>query len=196
MYGLTKTDKQKVIEKLRRQKEFLDFHVLKDNITGNVFSLTNVIVSAYHSPQRYYGEIQNRVNTLVDIAKYRNLSSVFLTLTLPSEYHKKKVRGTKLIDNPKYKDISVNVAIKELTKRFSRLRQDRSLKELSKDERIYFRAIEPHKNGTPHTHILLFIPKERIERLKDAFLRLYSAKGNDIQILEDGSNAVSLILLP
>ena len=40
----------------------MDYHIIKDKITGKGFPLSNVIVSAYHSPQRYYGEIQNRVN--------------------------------------------------------------------------------------------------------------------------------------
>jgi hypothetical protein len=130
----------------------------------------------------------------VSIANKRELSPVFITITLPSKYHKKKMKDNKLIDNKNYEDIPVNQALKELTKRFSKLRHDRSLKELSKEQRIYFRAIEPHKNGTPHTHILLFIPKDRIERLHEAFKRLYTHKVNDFQILDNGSNAVSYIM--
>ena len=64
---------------------------------------------------------------------------------------------------------------------FSRLRHDRSLKELTKDERIYFRVNELHKNGTPHTHVLLFVPKSSIDRVVTAFKRLFDNKTNDIQ---------------
>lgn len=64
---------------------------------------------------------------------------------------------------------------------FSRLRHDRSLKELSKDERIYFRVNEPHKNGTPQTHVLLFVPKASINRVVNVFKRLFDNKANDIQ---------------
>jgi len=63
----------------------------------------------------------------------------------------------------------------------SKLRHHRSLKELSKNQRIFFRVNEPHKDGTSHTHILLFIPKNRIQRIKTAFNRLFDNKANDIQ---------------
>jgi len=194
MYGLTQTDKFMVESKIRKQKEFLTYHIIKDKVTGNIFPLSNVIVSAYHSPQRYYGEIQNRVNTLVSIANKRDLQPIFMTITLPSAYHKKKIKNKQLVDNKNYKDKTVNESLKELTKRFSKLRHDRSLKELPKEKRIYFRAIEPHKNGTPHTHILIFIPKDRVDRLHEAFNRLYDEKVNDFQILDNESNAVSYIM--
>lgn len=72
---------------------------------------------------------------------------------------------------------------------FARLRQDRSLKELSKDERIYFRVNEPHKDGTPHTHILLHIPKNRIEKVVKAFNRLFNPKTNKIETNINNSTA-------
>jgi len=34
------------------------------------------------------------------------------------------------------------------------------------DSRCYFRSIEPHKSGVPHTHISFFIPKDKIESFK------------------------------
>lgn len=86
-----------------------------------------------------------------------------------------------MISNSKYNFVTPKDAVKHLTKMFSRLRHDRSLKELSKDERIYFRVNEPHKNGTPHTHVLLFVPKSSIDRVVTAFKRLFDNKANDIQ---------------
>ena len=66
---------------------------------------------------------------------------IFMTLTLPSEFHKMKIdKKTKtLIANPKCNHVTPKEAVKHLTKMFSKLRHDRSLKELSKDERIYRR---------------------------------------------------------
>ena len=86
-----------------------------------------------------------------------------------------------MIPNPKYDGTTPKEAVKVLTKMFARLRQDRALKELSKENRIYFRVNEPHKDGTPHTHILMFIPPDRVERVKKAFNRLFDGRGNDIQ---------------
>lgn len=116
-------------------------------------------------------------------AESRNLKPIFMTLTLPSKYHKTKIdkRTSLQIKNANYDYTSPRESVKVLTKMFSKLRHDRSLKELSKDERIYYRVNEPHKNGTPHTHILLFVPEYRIKRVFEAFKRLFHSKANDIQ---------------
>lgn len=189
-YGLSKVDLYKVQEKLKNQKNFLKFSFLYDRINKTRIPLSNMVISAYHSPNRYYAEIQNRVNTLEKIANKRELKALFMTLTLPSEYHKyKTTKKGKLISNPKYNGTSQKDSVKLLTKMFARLRQDRALKELSKENRLYFRVNEPHKDGTPHTHILMFIPSERIERVKKAYKRLYDSRANDIQVITDNINS-------
>jgi len=76
---------------------------------------------------------------------------------------------------------------------FAKLRHDRSLKDgLTKENRIYFRVNEPHKDGTPHTHILMFVPKDRVARIKKAFKRLFNRVGNNIQ--DDLRNATSYVM--
>ncbi len=196
-YGLSSADFEDVKNKLKCQKDFLQFSYLYDRINQNSIPLGDLIISANHTPERYYAEIQNRVNTLTTIAKQKNLKPLFMTLTLPSEYHKHKIlqrQGIpdKLVPNPKYNGISAKESVKVLTKMFAKLRHDRSLKELSKEQRIYFRVNEPHKDGTPHTHILMFIPQERIERVKKAFKRLFDDRANDIQ--DDIEDATAYVM--
>ena len=189
-YGLSKIDLLQVKSKLANQKSFLENSFLYDRINRTRIPLSDMVISAYHSPDRYYAEIQNRVNTLEEIAKQRGLKALFMTLTLPSEYHKNKsTKKGKLIANPKYNGTSQKDSVKTLTKMFARLRQDRSLKELSKENRLYFRVNEPHKDGTPHTHILMFVPSDRIERVKSAYKRLYDDRANDIQAITDDINS-------
>jgi len=114
-----------------------------------------------------------------------------MTLTLPSEYHPFRKGG--VIPNPNYSGATPLEGTKALTKMFARLRHDRSLKDgLYKDERIYFKVNEPHKSGVPHMHILMFIPANRVERVKVAFRRLFSHKSNDIQ--SDIRNAASYVM--
>lgn len=189
-YGLSYRNLLHVQKKLGEQKQFLNYSYIYDRINRNAIPLADIVISANHSPHRYYSEIQNRVNTLTKVAEQRGLKPLFMTLTLPSEYHIAKTtkKGT-LIANPKYDGIEPKEAVKSLTKMFARLRQDRSLKELSKEDRVYFRVNEPHKDGTPHTHILMFVPSDRIERVKKAFKRLFDIRGNDIQDDIKGSTA-------
>lgn len=181
-YGLTKNDLAVVREKLRKQSNFLNFSYITNDQTGQSFSLKDCIVSSNHNPQRYYGEIQNRINTLEREAINAGLTPVFLTMTLPSEFHEmKQGKNGKLVPNPKYNGTTPKEAVKILTKQFAKLRQDRSLKELTKAQRMYYRVNEPHKDGTPHTHILLFIPKDRIDRVEVAFERLFLQVGNKFE---------------
>lgn len=193
-YGLNEYDFAQVQFKLDKQKAFLQNARLYDNISQKYITLDTFVMSANHNPDRYYAQIQNRINTLSDEAKEKKLEPVFITLTLPSEFHKQKLnKYTKQLEpNSKYNNTTPREAVKILTKMFSKLRHDRSLKELSKDQRIFFRVNEPHKDGTPHTHILLFIPKTRIKRTVEAFNRIYNPKTNKIET--DIKNSTAYIM--
>ena len=182
IYGLTRDDLEMSKMKIQKQSDFLNYSYIQNNSTGQQFSLKECIVSSNHNPKRYYGEIQNRINTLEQEATNANLTPIFLTITLPSEFHKMKTsRNGKLIKNPKYNGTEPKEAVKILTKMWGKLRQDRSLKELSKMQRMYYRVNEPHKDGTPHTHILLFIPQERITRVEKSFKHLFNQKSNKLE---------------
>ncbi len=64
-------------------------------------------------------------------------------------------------------------ASKELSRLFKKLFDDRSYKDIDKDDRCYFRVTEPHKDGTPHIHMSLFVPFDRVERIEKAFKRKF-----------------------
>jgi hypothetical protein len=181
-YGLSHDDLLMTQLKIKRQREFLNYSYIENNLTGQQFSLKDCIVSSNHNPKRYYGEIQNRINTLEKEALNAGLTPVFLTITLPSEFHQMKTtKNGKLVKNSKYNGVDPKESVKILTKLWARIRQDRSLKELSKMQRMYYRVNEPHKDGTPHTHILLFIPKDRISRVEKAFNHLLNPKTNKFE---------------
>lgn len=193
-YGLTLYDYNEVKIKHQNQKDFLNKNFIYDKMTRNKIPLSDITISANHNPNRYHAQIQNRINTLVQTAEDKKLKPLFITLTLPSEFHKMKYNKTtnKLIPNPKYNGTTPKEAIKILTKMYSKLRQDRSLKELNKNQRIYYRVNEPHKDGTPHTHVLLYIPENRINRTITAFKRLFNTKTNKIE--HDIQSAKSYIM--
>jgi len=180
-YGLSEEDLDEVNDKLRQQNNFLEYSYISNDQTGQVFSLKECVISSNHNPDRYHAEIQNRINTLEREAKEEGLTPVFLTMTLPSEFHEMKHHNGELVANPRYNCTTPKEAVKILTKQWAKLRQDRSLKELDKLQRMYYRVNEPHKDGTPHTHILLFIPKNRIDRVESAFKRLFNRSGNKFE---------------
>ena len=191
-YGLTKKQLEVNETKLALQRRFLNLSVLYDKQTGNMIPLRDLIISANHSPHRYHAEVHNRVHTLVGEAERKGLVPIFMTITLPSEYHPFKMVNKKLVTNPKFDGTPPREAVKALTKRFARFRNDRVLRDIGKDNRMYFRVNEPHQSGTPHTHILYYVPKESVNRVIAVFKRLYPQKGNDIQ--DNLRNAVSYVM--
>lgn len=180
-YGLTKMQVEATEKKLALQKSFLNQSILYDKLSGNMIPLSDLVISANHSPHRYYSEVQNRVNTLIGEAERKELVPLFMTITLPSEYHPFKLHNKTLVRNPKFNGTPPREAVKALTKRFAKLRNDRALRDIGKENRIYYRVNEPHKSGTPHTHILYYVPKESVNRVISAFKRLYGEQGNDIR---------------
>lgn len=181
-YGINASQLSSVSLRLEKQKQFLETTYLQNYHTDIKTSLKDVVISPNHNPQRYLAQINNRINTLEREAKQNGLKAVFLTITLPSEFHPmKQNKAGMLISNKKFNGVEPKEAVKFLTKMFTRLRHDRSLKELTKSQRIYYRVNEPHKDGTPHTHILLFLPPDRIQRVEQAFKRLFNTKTNKFE---------------
>jgi len=225
MFGLTKKDKEFVLKKIEKQKDFLYSHYIE--VQGEKIQLASFFKNTFINADRYIAELQHRVWSLVEYAQARELKNVFLTLTLPSEYHPKKtLRNGKVVKNPKFahndiiifdivtkqrptsydkmifkyyktlkrtlytgkvetvsldpKDYSPSKGSKLLTEMFAKVRKDRSFQDLDKDERVYFRVTEPHKDGTPHLHISLWLPKQNVSRFVQAVHRFYPAPLADI----------------
>lgn len=66
-------------------------------------------------------------------------------------------------------------ASKELSKMLKRLFDDRAYKNIDKQDRCYFRVTEPHKDGTPHVHMSLFVPEDKVSSIVKSLTRLYPA---------------------
>ncbi|MDP2750445.1 MAG: hypothetical protein Q8O89_06450, partial [Nanoarchaeota archaeon] len=63
----------------------------------------------------------------------------------------------------------------ELSKMLKKIFDDRSYKNIQKDDRCYLRVTEPHKDGTPHLHISLFVPADKVDPLVKAINRIFPA---------------------
>ncbi len=169
MYGLTESLRDKALEKIRRHKIFLSSHAL--SFGSKQYRLSDFFKNSYINADRYIAEVNNRVASLYKYACERNLSNVFLTITLPSEYHPKKSiikngRLVKVIDNPRYindEDHNPKNGSKELSRLFTRIQFLRAYRNIPKDDRVYFRVFEPHKDGTPHLHASIFIPADNVD---------------------------------
>jgi len=216
-YGLTKYQIQKAKDKVQFNKEYLALNGIQ--LDDKYITFDQFVANSYVNSDRYIAELQHRAWSIMEYAEERDLVNVFFTLTLPSEWHKKKTFRNKLVSNPKYGgrkylsskkfkhpltnerfrflncsalhtnvytelalDFSQTIdkftprnASKELSHLLDKLFNERSYRNIYKMDRCYLRVTEPHKNGTPHLHVSLFVPKENVKSIVKSLERLYPA---------------------
>jgi hypothetical protein len=198
MYGLTKADKEFTKIKVAKQLTFAQNNGF--TMHGQYHTFASMIKSPIFNTHRYIAEIQNRVHSINRHAVINELSPMFITLTLPSSWHKQKTITTKkgkkrLVDNPNYEESHVDEKTGEviehtvkngciqLTKMFQKFRESHVYKNtIPSSKRSYFRVTEPHKNGTPHVHILLYVPEDKKEKLEKTFKRYFPSPLGEIEL--------------
>lgn len=177
---LTQQQRAFAKQKIENTKFYLDNHFI--GVDNKIIPLSDFYKNPIVNAHRYVSEIQHRVWSLYHYARIRGLVNVFVTITLPSEYHPKRTitlknGNKKFIPNDKYIDDeehSPKSGSYALSRMLKELFDDRAYKSIPKDDRVYFRVTEPHKDGTPHLHISFFIPQENVERFIRAVERKYS----------------------
>lgn len=208
MYGMTETKINKAIYKIKCNKAFMSSHGIY--LDDKIIPFKDFVSNSYINSDRYIAELQHRAWSIYEYAQRKDLSNVFLTLTLPSEYHpmKQKSKTNKtLVFNRKYGgreyitkivnpltgeilkllNTKENIekyqprgASKELSSLLRKLQNEPSYRKILKDDRCYFRVTEPHKDGTPHLHISFFMPKKNIDSFVNSINRLFPAPQSKI----------------
>ncbi|WP_149705126.1 replication endonuclease [Campylobacter concisus] len=198
MYGITETDKIFLKTKLENQKKFLDSNFFM--INGEYVPYSNFYFSSWHNSNRYIAELNNRVASLNDYALSQGLCPIFAVFTLPSEYHRQKLitlksGKKKLVYNKKFIDDenhSVSAGASKLQALVRSIMNSLHFRSLSQNQRCYITTKEPHLDGTCHLNLLVFVPKENLDKcvsgIKDRFLDTHSRVETDIK------NATSYVM--
>ena len=217
-FGLTDNDLSYTKNKIKNQKDYLESQqiITKD---GEVKSLLDYSYSPNLS-QRYYARILNKVDTFVSQAITKDLTPIFLTVTLDgffrdikkgnytrfteekreeylphipnnnrngkyrdymglglqSDIKTKKTYGNKLTDKDLYKILSHQLH------RFTRCKTLQDIRQKHNLDYMMIRVTEPHKDGTPHFHILMYLPKQFIPNLFNEFKKFFPAPQNHKKI--------------
>ncbi|GAA0789675.1 MULTISPECIES: replication endonuclease [Pseudomonadati] len=116
------------------------------------------------NPKIRKAELMVRIRGFEDYATKMGYAAVFLTMTTPSKYHRCFAKSG--ADNPKWQGATPLDGQDYLNRTFQRIRAS-----LNRDKIIPFgfRIAEPHHDGTPHWHLLLFVPTEQQEALVQTF---------------------------
>lgn len=147
-------------ERHARSREFLDASVVVDTETGETLDLLPLAERSLSNPAVRRAELMTKIRGLEAIAMREGHTGLFFTLTAPSAFHATKRDAS---PNPLYNGEPVKGAQAWLCKQWGRARA-----KLARVSALYYgiRVCEPHHDGTPHWHLLLFVPPSSAETLK------------------------------
>ncbi|HCN6418659.1 TPA: replication endonuclease, partial [Escherichia coli] len=148
-------------EKQARTRDFLKAHDV-ENEDGERISLEDIYYASTSNPHNRRNEMMACVKGMELIAQERGDVAFFVTVTAPSRFHSVTDAGTL---NPKYKGTTVKDASDYLVYNF--FASARKL--IKKEKRGWYgiRTVEPHHDGTPHWHILVFTSPENEARITE-----------------------------
>lgn len=203
-YGLKRSDLLNVRKKIKKQSDFLENNKFV-TASGQIKSLLDVSFSSNLS-KRYYPQILNKVDTFVSTSQNLNLVPIFLTVTLDGffrdllkgnfkRYKESRESYLKHIPNNDrsgyyldYIDKENTLTPKDLYKiighQLHRFHMCETLRNIKKDGFTYssIRVTEPHKDGTPHFHILMYVPKQYVLKMYYEFQKFFPAPRNHVKL--------------
>lgn len=143
--------------------------IMAVNDEGQEYTLAQLSALGVSNPEIRRMELMTRIAGFDTYAKLHNHAAEFYTITAPSRFHAVKSDGR---PNPKYANESPREAQAHLCKGWALSRAM-----LAKEGiRVYgFRVVEPHHDGTPHWHVLLFMRPGDVRRVREV-LRHYALR--------------------
>jgi len=139
----------------RRNQHLLETTHIQDG-EGNTLSLAEVAQHTISNPEIRRAELMTRIRGFEEVATLYGDCAEFYTITCPSRfhaYHSKSGQRNKNFDNSTIKN-----ANDYLCHQWKLIRSS-----LHRNNIIPygFRVVEPHQDGTPHWHLLLFVEPDK-----------------------------------
>ncbi|WP_180980539.1 replication endonuclease [Vibrio diazotrophicus] len=151
-------------EQLKRNWEFIKQCELFDEETQETADLADMVLRSVSNPAIRRHELMVRCRGCEDIGNELGLQGLFLTLTTPSKYHNSYQRGGFV---PHWNGASPRDAQIYLNNVWQKIRA-----KLGRDELRWFgvRVAEPHHDGTPHWHLLIWVKPEEQAAITKIFV--------------------------
>ncbi|EBM1099302.1 replication endonuclease [Salmonella enterica] len=143
----------------KRTREILKKMELEDEDSGERISMADVHDASVSNPALRRVELMTRIRGFRDIATGAGFVCRFYTITAPSKYHARLHYGPR---NHKWNHATPKDTQQYLFTLWQQIRAD-----LARDGIQVFglRVAEPHHDGTPHWHMLLFVRPEQADAL-------------------------------
>lgn len=151
-------------EQQKRNWEYIKQCELFDEETEEKTDLADMVLKSVSNPAIRRHELMVRCRGCEDIGNELGLQGLFLTLTTPSKYHNSYKKGG-FIDH--WNGASPREAQAYLNNAWQRIRA-----KLGREEIRWFgvRVAEPHHDGTPHWHLLIWVKPEEVAQVRDIFI--------------------------
>ncbi|OTQ74756.1 replication endonuclease [Gilliamella sp. N-G2] len=148
-------------EQKRKNREWLKNQCIENTETGEQFELVLQVDKSNANPAIRRCELMVRMRGFEDIADEYGYEGAFITLTAPSKYHAAHAKGG-FVKN-------WNSGTPRDTQRYLCGVWARTRAKLNRENiKIFgFRVAEPHHDGTPHWHILVFMLPENKDKVRD-----------------------------
>ncbi len=126
--------------------------------------LADAVLASISNPELRRIELMVRMRGFEELAAQQGYVGEFYTWTAPSKYHSwKKGKSGKAYSNSKYKGASPRKTQKYFCKQWSKVRAKLDRNDITT---FGFRVVEPHHDGTPHWHLLLFFKPVQVEQAR------------------------------
>ncbi len=128
--------------------------ILRNEI-GEEVSMLDASKTSMANPHVRFSEMVVRMKAFDEIAERDGLPGFFVTLTSPSKFHPVRYieQADKCVPNSKYEGYTVREAREYMQVVWSRIRAEL---ERAGIRFAGFRIAEPHHDGTPHYHLMMF----------------------------------------
>lgn len=147
------------LQQIRRNRNLLESMVAINEL-GDQYTLAQLQDLSVSNPKIRRGELMVRIAGFELLAKKKGYQGIFLTLTCPSRMH--AYSSIKSSTNPNYDETLPDDAQKYLVNLWARIRAKFDREGIKP---VGIRVAEPHHDGTPHWHLLLFIDRDHTKKL-------------------------------
>ena len=159
----------------RRNRQLLE-QSTATNEEGQQFTLAELADVSVSNPALRRNELMVRIRGFEEIARELGHVGLFITISCPSRYHAAYADTGKR--NPKYAGTTPRDAQDYLTTIWAQARAQLHREGVN----LYgFRVVEPHHDGCPHWHLLVFCPPEHKQRALAA-MALHACKADAAEI--------------
>ena len=157
------------------------------NEDGQTYSLLDVFNTSVSNPRLRKAELMTRIRGFEEVASELGHAGEFYTLTSPSKMHAVLSSGK---PNPKYNGATPKEVNEYFTNNWKLVRSALHKKNIKP---YGFRVVEPHHDGTPHWHLLLFVHPSDVKTIRSVISQYaLQEDGNERGAKEHRFKAISM----